>query len=510
MERLVITQKSLPLYEIPPGVELYTLFDKSIAPMMLEPDEVLNLALGMRGFYPQGASALSGYVYLGQFLAHDISKLRKGSHDLSQSAAFSSTQLMSSITPKLDLGSVYDDAAVGMSLRDSGSAYMRLGAARVSTNRVVEGYDLPRKQGKAVIADARNDENIIVSQLHLQFLRLHNFFVDQLHNEDPALETESLFKAAKEQVILHFQDVILYDFLYEVLHPQVWKAVVYHKEGILWEPSSSEPAVLPIEYTGAVGRFGHAMVRSSYNLNKNTPVSLKDLFSMTGEGVLSSQGDGMGQIPATHLIDWLLFFDFPSLKSRARRPVEPNRGIRISPGVKIKLENTESLPIKGNSYLAIRNIHRAIQLRIGCAQDMVDFIQDRHAHQLEKHGIKLKKLDAESLGINRAYPPLMHCPRLYEKTPLWYYALAEANQEPHDGKGKLGVLGSLILADSIMGLLKLDSQSVLHVNRRRDLVPATKIIKDVNDEAFLQMSDLILAATPGLPDPTELSKDDNS
>lgn len=532
MERLNITQKGLPLYDVPPDVELYTLFNNRVEVFDLAPEEIFQLAEGMRDFYPKGASTLSGYAYLGQFLAHDVSRLRKGGHDLRQ-PGFSGDQLISSITPKLDLGSVYDwTAAEDMghesmlhALRERDSACMALGNAIADNGQLIPGYDLPREQGVALIADDRNDENLIISQLHLQFLRLHNAFVHRIQEERPDLETEALFEAAKTQVILHYQDVMMHDFLYEILHPDVWKALVYQQEGVLWQPTPGEPAVLPIEYTGGVGRFGHAMVRDSYNLNQQTGVAMSELFALTGEGELGAshntareaepeggavgrqgrQGRSRKHLPASHLIDWLLFFDFPEVK-RARRPAEPNRAIRISPGVRIQLKNTASLSFEGSTILAIRNIQRGMQLRVSSAQDIIDDIQEHHAEQLQRLGIHLETLDANALGKNRLYPPLRHCERLYEKTPLWFYSLAEAYQETHDGKGKLGVLGSLILADTIMGLLKLDTDSILHTPRRQDLVTPTKAVKEVEGKRFLQMSDLILAANPGLPDPAQLNQ----
>lgn len=44
--------------------------------------------------------------------------------------------------------------------------------------------DLPRNsRGIALIGDPRNDENTIISQLQLVFLRLHNRFVQQAEGE---------------------------------------------------------------------------------------------------------------------------------------------------------------------------------------------------------------------------------------------------------------------------------------------------------------------------------------
>ena len=49
------------------------------------------------------------------------------------------------------------------------------------------GGDLPRvaATGKARIGDSRNDENLIVAQLHLAFLSFHNTVVDWVVDNEP-------------------------------------------------------------------------------------------------------------------------------------------------------------------------------------------------------------------------------------------------------------------------------------------------------------------------------------
>ena len=46
--------------------------------------------------------------------------------------------------------------------------------------------DLPRnQQGRALLGDARNDENLVVAQLHLLFVQFHNRVVDHLAATSP-------------------------------------------------------------------------------------------------------------------------------------------------------------------------------------------------------------------------------------------------------------------------------------------------------------------------------------
>src|SRR5207249_4993939 len=86
--------------------------------------------------------------------------------------------------------------------------------------------DLPRnslpasaagvRQGRALIGDPRNDENVIVGQLHLLFLRFHNKVVEQLKAGGTMLDGDHLFEEAQRLVRWHYQWVVVNDFLRRV------------------------------------------------------------------------------------------------------------------------------------------------------------------------------------------------------------------------------------------------------------------------------------------------------
>ena len=81
------------------------------------------------------------------------------------------------------------------------------------SNKANPGFDLPRpgRREKALIPDARNDENLAVAQTHLAFIRFHNRVVDKLAGRGGA--GGQLFETARDLVVRHYQWMLRTDFL---------------------------------------------------------------------------------------------------------------------------------------------------------------------------------------------------------------------------------------------------------------------------------------------------------
>src|ERR671915_532478 len=122
---------------------------------------------------PDNPDHTAGVTFLGQFLDHDIT-FDPTSSLLSQVKARTVPNFR---TPAFDLDSVY-----GSGRRASPHLYDR--ASRDGIKLLIDEEapkDVPRNsQDIAIIGDPRNDENLIVSQLHLAFLKFHNAVVDEV------------------------------------------------------------------------------------------------------------------------------------------------------------------------------------------------------------------------------------------------------------------------------------------------------------------------------------------
>jgi hypothetical protein len=167
---------------------------------------------------PDNPNMTAGVTFFGQFVAHDLSRIKEETL-LELTDPRRTTNFR---TAELDLDNLYGggpDRSPELYDTTSGDIKFRVeiipGSEQVSRKGAVR-FDLPRDpKTNAIIADSRNDENIIISQFHLAMLKFHNAVVDRLRS-DPAQATRSgreRFNEARRQVTWHYQWIILNRFL---------------------------------------------------------------------------------------------------------------------------------------------------------------------------------------------------------------------------------------------------------------------------------------------------------
>ncbi|WDD99202.1 peroxidase family protein [Thalassomonas actiniarum] len=447
----------------------------------------------------------AGYVYLGQFITHDATRMKRGDSDHFEPGEVPINELQQLRTPSLELDSVYgegfDDPDVAV---DKQTGKMRLGPTYDADGRLRAENDLPRGEGLlAQTKDNRNDENLIIAQLHVQFLKLHNFFVDKIvakRKQRP--DAKALYEQARKLCILHYQQVVLYDFLYEMIDERVWKYIVRDKKRNLWNTTYAEEARMPLEFSAAAFRFGHSMVRGDYTVNETIGnVDLKTLFIMTGKGGMN----GHAGLPADYVIDWKLYF--------SQLPREDPKPVGFNLAEKINLSLSFIPPFrKGRMKIPLLNLLRGNELSLPDTQTLMAFIKKEHP-KLTK-ALKLKLLTKNELnpkveividGKTKKKRILDHVGKKYgfdEKTPLWYYILAEAQSQTKERSSghKLGTLGSLIVAEVIYSLILLSQPSIFDKPARKtDYIP-TKTGNNAGETHF-KFIDLLSAIDPELATP---------
>ncbi|HWI06269.1 MAG TPA: heme peroxidase family protein [Solirubrobacteraceae bacterium] len=387
----------------------------------------------------------AGYTYLGQFVDHDItfdptSKLERDNDPLA---------LVNFRTPRLDLDSLYGTGPSDQPFlyewaerRDRG---VKLLVGRPAAGEGRAAADLPRnEQGVALIGDPRNDENAIVSQLHLLFVRFHNAVVDHVRHERPALEGGELFEEARRLVRWHYQWIVAHDFLARIVGRDMAGAVLRDGE----EPGA--PAVverrhfawrdqpyIPVEFSGAAYRFGHSMVRSNYFTQRGRPAPA--IFPPHGGTPGENDLSGARPLLAALALQWELFFwEQPVLNVT-------NSSMRINNRI-----TKELLDVPGRGALPRLNLRRGRALGLPRGQDVAAAMGE-------------PPLPDAALGLDPRDPAGVN-ERLRRTTPLWYYVLCEAGTRERGGGGAhLGPVGGRIVAEVLVGLLEADPQSYLSV-----------------------------------------------
>ena len=355
---------------------------------------------------PSGTPA--GYTYFGQFVDHDVTR----DENPLPGSTFPIEQLDNVRNAKLDLDSVYGPGSVRNPAEPD---KMLIGP---------DGGDLPRgPDGRALIADSRNDENMIIAQLHLAFLKFHNAMVGRGMN----------FEEARRETINYYQWIVVYDFLPRVLHPDYADAVVNATANKYFKPGNPNDPNLPIEWAVAAYRFGHSMVRPGYRVGLTGFVAV---FDVTGNDLRGGQ-----PIPANRRIHWPNFVQIAGFPA----PVNISRKIdaRLSRPL-FQLPVPAAIPGGPNS-LASRNIIRAKRYQLPSGQAVAS-------------AIGAPVLTNEQLVISE--------PAFGGEAPLWVYLLAESGVL-YNG-AHLGAVGSMLVSEVFGGMLHLDEDGIRETGWRPD------------------------------------------
>lgn len=444
------------------------------------------------------------YTYWGQFIDHDITLNTNGpDNDTGPGGdqalgdvvtepfhAFAPDEVRRSLhngrIPLLDLDSLYGsgprfegepdhDTTRSEDAYVRGSAKLRLG--RIGTepfgpfSLVAPGddpqRDLPRStrpgsERMPLIPDSRNDENLVVAQFHVAMIRFHNAVVDWVARNEPwfARTQRDLFDRAQQLVRFHYQWLVVNDYLRTLTKPGMLDAV------LATGPRLFRPArrvAMPLEFAVAAFRFGHSMVRGTYDFNVNFTetgpfgeAKLDQLFQFTGNGGLSpNPASPSPALPSNWPVEWARLVDKGD-------PFAFRKASRIDPflasglGTLLNEGNSATDPIRSLlKQLAQRNLLRGYMLAIPTGEAVA-------------RELKVRPLTPEQLRRN-ASPEVVAALDSLDGTPLWYYVLKEAEVQ---GNGNfLGEVGSRVLVETFLYLLRLDDESFMR-RPGRDWTPA--------------------------------------
>ena len=191
---------------------------------------------------------------------------------------------------------------------------------------------MPRNpDGTAIIADPRNDENMMIQGLQAAFILFHNNAVDLVEREDRRASQEEVFEKARELTRWHYQWIVLHEILPLFIGQPLVDNILRNGRKF-FRPSVPQ---IPVEFQGAAYRMGHTLIRPSYRANlggDNDPTSPGGLaffgmiFDPSGEGQDDPVDLRGGARARRRFIGWQTFFDFGPAFTDA--PGNPNPAIR--------------------------------------------------------------------------------------------------------------------------------------------------------------------------------------
>jgi len=415
-----------------PGGILDAKDDLAAGPVQLIVDPDLNLN------NPNNDLHTAGTTFMGQFMDHDVT------FDLTSRLGVPTPPERSPNIrdPAFDLDSVYGGGPIA-----DRELYEPVARGRYATKFKIESggrfEDLPRVGSRAVIADPRNDENIIIAGLHAAFLLFHNKVVDLMSNNSIRLvsaagnrnDPSEIFRRARQLTTWHYQWMILNEVLPLFIGQAMVKDILRNGRKF-YRPEVTQ---IPVEFQAAAYRFGHSMVRPSYRANF-TSLAGEPFFAIIfdpSQENSSDPDDLRGGFRASRrFIGWQTFFNFGDGNMR------PNK--LIDTKISTPLFNLPLAAIASGdppTSLPQRNLLRHVTWQLPSGQSIAN-------------RMRVPALSGNDLSELKDFGNNLH-----ESTPLWYYILKEA--EVMEKGLRLGPVGGRIVGEVIIGLLQLDRNCFL-------------------------------------------------
>src|SRR3954470_12468461 len=325
-------------------------------------------------FLNTNPNLFAGFTFIAQFIDHDITfdntPLAQQQADPDATVNFR--------TPRYDLDSVYGRGpAYDPQFYDSPDRDKLL-----LTPNVNGVEDMPRDGSRAIIPEARNDENLIIVQFHKAVAKFHNRIVDYARSQ--GVRSEWVFETARRLTRWHYQWAVIHDFLPRFVGDtlvrtggSVYKEVAGKSPVInlqYYKPTNRDGRpFMPIEFAVAAYRFGHSIIRPFYVLNDSTlkrggvPVfGLEPGFNLNGGRPIPFKPDPDPSLDLNLVMEWKNIL-----------PVDPNFTARPPRKIDTKLSPPlASLPasvVPSNdisNHLAVRNVLRGKKVGLSSGQQV--------------------------------------------------------------------------------------------------------------------------------------------
>lgn len=484
-------------------------------------------------------TAPAGYTYLGQFIAHDLSFAAERFPHQGGGATAQSLDNLRSVSLRLETiyggGPKYFPLAYACPVGAGGAdperterTHLRLGLTRSTGGPqapdlprlacpVLNGLDgVPGEEDRGatdvLVPDGRNDDHALISQLTTLFMRAHNRIADAVLEANAGaadamteLGYHQVFERARAANIHIYRTIVWNDYLRRMLDPDVFARYAPdagRADSAITFVTAAPVLRMPVEFSHAAFRFGHAMVKPSYRLGLLRPFELDDILRHS-----SANEPDLMPFDESWLIDWDRFFGGKPGDSPAEFMFSRPLGPSVTPmgpdttflaagsgGVDRALPITvtksgQTVPATG---MATRDLARAYSVPMApVASILATMRRDETLRRIiERHRLLASAehraeavrrwLDAAGMAGHAkdvAFSPA-EIDFLTRNPPLFFFVLFEAEQI--GGGLRLGPLGSFIVAETLFARLVADATvTTVEAGRRyspRPLLSPPKVV----------------------------------
>lgn len=428
-------------------------------------EELARMMTRTAGMREQDSKIPAGFTYLLQFVVHDLVDSEPSVLEAPGGEPWARGNRR---RKPLRLETLYGDGADRAAERDESDADKLLvgpmAAGEAGKGGAAARRDAPRcplaqaGEGppfwRALLADEKNDTNVVLSQLTVLFTMLHNALV-----EAQGQGVEGRFDKARRAMTLIYRHVLRQEVLPKIIHPAVWK--LYNDGFERLEPGPA--SALPVEFTHGAFRFGHAMARHRYRLNQKTedyPTRITELLRQTAGRACREDLP----LTADWIVAWSRFFEFEGRTG-------PSYARRIGPTVIGSLTAQTPFPPKGAARvpgLVHRDLMSSALAGLWSVRALVRRLrEDERLEQLRSlFPGSDEELRAQVHGWleENSHPefPLdgADVAALADDPPMSFYVLLEAElarqKVGHADLETLGPLGSVVVAEVMLGMLDHD------------------------------------------------------
>jgi hypothetical protein len=428
----------------------------------------------------------SGYTYLLQFVAHDLvdstvpfwaaAEAGVPSRNMRDEAlgldtlygggptvcpiAFAPAGTMVDDRTRLRLGRIGDADRLGIT--DGACPLRDIARLKLETAPAPSNVEDP---SQVYVADVRNDDNTLLSQVVVLFSIVHNALAAKL----AVLGPQACFAHASTAVLL---DRRVYDIL---------NARPASSPDWLWRGDG-----IPLEFSHGAFRVGHAMVRPFYQFNTD---NLFDVATMMGGPEL---GDSTrNPLPSNWIVEWSRFFAMG---------VTPNYSLKLAVHQQLPLDLIGLFnPIATDTprHMTVRDWLSAANARMWRLDAIVAAAGPHYPELnfLQSAGIAawIGALVKSSLGTAAAKTIVsQNSALLTTDLPLPLYIMLESQLDPTIDGAHMGPLGSIIVGETIFRRLAIAEAKLV------SLIPAAQQAFGAADWGMIQsigsMPDLIRLA----------------